>query len=309
MPQITVTFPDGGQKQIAKGMTCFEIAQTISRSLAKKAISALVNGKHYDLQWPINEKCDIQILTTGDKVYYLELIRHDLAHLMARAVQELWPETKVSIGPVIENGWYYDFDTSKAINEDNFDAIEAKVKQYIANNEPVITELWLRQKAKDYFTQCGEPYKIELLEAIEESESIRMYWHGPWADLCRGPHFQRTGQIPSDAFKLMKVAGAYWRGDSSRQMLQRIYGCGFVSRKDLTQHLTIIEEAAKRDHRRLGKELDLFHFQPEAPGQAFWHPAGWRVYQKMRDYMQRRQRQGLYSKSRKSAPRKKASKP
>ena len=294
MAQISLTFPDGNSKPFEAGITAAEIAEGISSSLAKKAISASVNGRHFDLQWPITEDAEIAIHTMKDEAQALELVRHDAAHIMARAVQELWPGVKVTIGPVIDNGWYYDFDREEPFTPEDLGAIEAKMKEIINRRDPVTTEVWERERAIKYYEANNEPYKVELVEAIPGSEPIRMYWHGHWQDLCRGPHLQHTGQIPADAFKLMKVAGAYWRGDSNRPMLQRIYGVGFLNRDGLKQYLNFLEEAEKRDHRRLGREMDLFHLQEEAPGQIFWHPNGWRIYTTLQDYMRRQQERDGY---------------
>ncbi|WP_377831303.1 threonine--tRNA ligase [Acidimangrovimonas pyrenivorans] len=286
--EIRLTFPDGNARSFPAGTTPAQVAESISKSLAKKAISATVDGAHYDLQWPIEHDASIAINTMQDDGPALELIRHDLAHIMARAVQEIWPEVKVTIGPVIQNGWYYDFDREEPFTPEDLSAIEKKMKEIINRRDPVTTEVWDRERAIKYYEANNEPYKVELVEAIPEDQQIRMYWHGHWQDLCRGPHLQHTGQVPADAFKLMSVAGAYWRGDSDRQMLQRIYGVAFKNREDLKAYLTMIEEAAKRDHRRLGKEMELFHLQEEAPGMVFWHPNGWTIYRTLEDYMRRR---------------------
>ncbi len=295
MSQISLTFPDGNSKSFEAGVTAAEVAAGISNSLAKKAISATVNGAHYDLQWPINEDASIAIHTMKDEAQALELIRHDAAHIMARAVQELWPGVKVTIGPVIENGWYYDFDREEPFTPEDLGAIEAKMKEIINRRDPVTTEVWERDRAITHYESNNEPYKVELVNAIpDDGQPIRMYWHGHWQDLCRGPHLQNTGQIPADAFKLMKVAGAYWRGDSDRPMLQRIYGVGFLNRDGLKKYLTFLEEAEKRDHRRLGREMDLYHMQEEAPGQVFWHPNGWTIYTTLQDYMRRQQQRDGY---------------
>ncbi len=294
MAQISLTFPDGNARDFAAGITPAEIASGISNSLAKKAISATVNGRHWDLQWPINENASIAIHTMQDSVQALELIRHDAAHIMARAVQEIWPDVKVTIGPVIEHGWYYDFDREEPFTPEDLGAIEAKMKEIINRRDPVTTEIWERDRAVAYYKANDEPYKVELIEAIPGDEPLRMYWHGHWQDLCRGPHLQHTGQVPADAFKLMSVAGAYWRGDSDRAMLQRIYGVGFQNKDGLRKHLNMLEEAAKRDHRKLGREMDLFHMQEEAPGQVFWHPNGWTIYTTLQNYMRRRQHEYGY---------------
>ncbi|SIT82334.1 threonine--tRNA ligase [Pontibaca methylaminivorans] len=290
MSQISLTFPDGNSRAYDSGVTAAAIAADLSKSLAKKAISATLDGQHWDLQWPITESGAITINTMKDEAAANELVRHDLAHIMARAVQELWPETKVTIGPVIENGWYYDFDRAEPFTPEDLGRIEARMREIIAKSDPVRTEVWDRDRALSHYRESGEPYKVELVEAIPEGQPIRMYWHGDWQDLCRGPHLQHTGQVPGDAFKLMSIAGAYWRGDSARPMLQRIYGVGFLNRERLKAHLHMLEEAAKRDHRKLGREMDLFHLQDEAPGQVFWHPDGWTIYTTLQDYMRRKQR-------------------
>ena len=294
MSQITLTFPDGNQRSYDAGITPAEVANSIVTSLGKKAISAQVNGAHYDLQWPITTDASIAINKMKDEAPALELIRHDLAHIMARAVQELWPDVKVTIGPVINNGWYYDFDRAEPFTPEDLGKIEKKMRDIIALRDPVRTEVWDRERAIQHYRDAGEPFKVELIDAIPGSDPIRMYWHGDWQDLCRGPHLQNTGQVPADAFKLMNVAGAYWRGDSSREQLQRIYGVAFMNKEDLKAHLVMLEEAAKRDHRKLGREMDLFHMQEEAPGQIFWHPNGWKIYTTLQDYMRRQQERGGY---------------
>ncbi len=289
MVQISLTFPDGNARSYDAGITPAEVAADISTSLAKKAISATVDGQHWDLQWPVTKDAAIAIHTMKDEAQANELIRHDLAHIMARAVQDIWPDTKVTIGPVIENGWYYDFDRAEPFTPEDLGTIEKKMKEIINKREPVTTEVWDRAKAVQYYTDNNEPYKVELIDAIPGDEPLRMYWHGDWQDLCRGPHLQHTGQVPGDAFKLMSIAGAYWRGDSDRAMLQRIYGVAFTGKEKLKAHLTMLEEAAKRDHRKLGREMNLFHMQEEAPGQIFWHPNGWKIYTTLQDYMRRMQ--------------------
>ncbi len=294
MAQISLTFLDGNARHYDAGITAAAVAADISSSLAKKAISATVNGAHWDLQWPIDADSAIAINTMKDDEPALELVRHDLAHIMARAVQELWPDVQVTIGPVIKDGWYYDFDRKEAFVPDDLAAIEKKMKEIINKREPVRTEIWDRARAIQFYQDKGEPYKVELIESIPGDEPLRMYWHGDWQDLCRGPHLQHTGQVPADGFKLMSIAGAYWRGDSDRTMLQRIYGAAFTNKEGLKQHLHRLEEAAKRDHRKLGREMNLFHMQEEAPGQVFWHPNGWTIYTELQDYMRRRQRAGGY---------------
>ncbi|WP_417259296.1 threonine--tRNA ligase [Celeribacter sp.] len=295
MSLVSLTFPDGNSRDYEAGITAAEVAASISTSLGKKAISATVNGAHWDLQWPIEADASIAIHTMQDDEQALELIRHDLAHIMARAVQELWPDVKVTIGPVIKDGWYYDFDREEPFTPEDLGEIEAKMKEIINARDPVRTEVWSREEAIAHYEKSGEPYKVELVGMIpDDGQPIRMYWHGDWQDLCRGPHLQNTGQVPNNSFKLMSVAGAYWRGNSDNAMLQRIYGVAFKDPKALKAHLTMLEEAAKRDHRKLGREMDLFHMQEEAPGQIFWHPNGWRIYTTLQDYMRRQQERGGY---------------
>lgn len=294
MPDITLTFPDGNQRSYPAGVTAGEVAASIAPSLAKKTISASINGAHYDLAWPIMTDAKIMLHSMADDEKALELIRHDCAHIMARAVQEIWPDVKVTIGPVRDEGWFYDFDRADPFTPDDLALIEAKMRQIINAREPVRTEVWDRARAIAYYEQRGEPFKLELIDRIPEGEDLRMYWHGDWQDLCRGPHLQHTGQVPSDAFKLTHIAGAYWLGDATRPMLQRIYGLAFKNRDDLKAHLLMLEEAAKRDHRKIGREMDLFHIQDEAPGMVFWHPNGWTVYRQLEDYMRGRLRVAGY---------------
>lgn len=294
MAQISLTFPDGNIRNYEAGVTPAEVAASIAPSLAKAAISAQVGGQHWDLQWPIAASTTIAINTMKDDAPALELIRHDLAHIMARAVQEIWPEVKVTIGPVRDYGWFYDFDRAEPFTPEDLGLIEAKMKQIINARDPVKTEVWDRARAIKFYEDKGEPFKVELINRIPPGEDLRMYWHGSWQDLCRGPHLQHTGQVPADAFKLTHVAGAYWLGDSSRPMLQRIYGLAFKNRDDLKAHMTMLEEAAKRDHRKLGREMDLFHLQEEAPGMVFWHPNGWQIWRGLEDYMRGRLRTAGY---------------
>ncbi|WP_234853287.1 threonine--tRNA ligase [Paracoccus everestensis] len=294
MSQISLTFPDGNARHYPAGITAAQVAESIAPSLAKRAISASLDGRHIDLAWPIDGSGAISIHTIKDDAPALELIRHDFAHVMARAVQEIWPDVKVTIGPVRDYGWFYDFDRSEPFTPEDLGRIEAKMRDIIAARDPVRTEVWDRDRAVAYYKDRGEPFKLELIDRIPEGEDLRMYWHGDWQDLCRGPHLQNTGQLPADAFKLTHIAGAYWLGDSSRPMLQRIYGVAFRNRDELKAHMTMLEEAAKRDHRKLGREMDLFHMQEEAPGQVFWHPNGWNIYTTLQDYMRRRQRADGY---------------
>ena len=294
MSRISLTFPDGNTRDFSAGVTPAEVAASIAPGLAKRAISATVNGQHFDLQWPITTDATIAIHTMADEAQALDLIRHDCAHIMARAVQELWPDTKVTIGPVRDQGWFYDFDREGPFSPDDLGAIEARMKQIINARDPVKTEVWDRARAMKFYTDKNEPFKLELIARIPADQDLRMYWHGPWQDLCRGPHLAHTGQVPADAFKLTHVAGAYWLGDASRPMLQRIYGLAFKNRDDLKAHQTMLEEAAKRDHRKLGREMELFHLQDEAPGMVFWHPNGWTIWRALEDYMRGRLRNAGY---------------
>ena len=294
MAQISLTFPDGNARNYEIGVTAADVAMSISKSLSKKAISATVDGQHWDLAWPIKADATIAIHTMADEAQANELVRHDLAHIMARAVQEIWPDTKVTSGPGIKDGWYYDFDRAEPFTPEDLGVIEKKMKEIINKREPVRTELWDRDVAIKHYTDNDEPYKVELINSIPGDEPLRMYWHGDWQDLCRGPHLQHSGQVPADAFKLMSIAGAYWRGDSDRAMLQRIYGVAFTGKEKLRAHLNMLEEAAKRDHRKLGREMDLFHFEEVAPGSVFWHQNGWRLFQTLIAYMRRRQEAAGY---------------
>ena len=294
MALISISLPDDSIRKYETGITGAMIAADISSSLSKKAISATVNGQHFDLAWPIMEDASISIHTMKDEPQANELIRHDLAHIMARAVQELWTGVQVTIGPVIKDGWYYDFDRKEPFTPEDLIIIEKKMKDIINKRDKVRTEIWDRKLALKHYQELNEPYKLELIDSIPGNEPLRMYWHGNWQDLCRGPHLQHTGQLPADAFKLMSVAGAYWRGDSTRPMLQRIYGVAFTGKEKLKAHLNMLEEAAKRDHRKLGREMDLYHMQEEAPGQVFWHANGWTIYTTLQDYMRRKQTAGGY---------------
>ena len=295
MTEVLIEFPDGTIKNFQKGINAFQVAENISNSLKKTAIACSLNGVLSDLSKEINENCKLEIFTIKNEKVALELIRHDCAHIMARAVQEIWPDTKVTIGPVIENGWFYDFDRDEPFTPENLLTIEKKMREIINLKDPVKFEVWERNKAIKYYSEKKEPYKVQLINDIPEREKILMYWHGYWQDLCRGPHLANTGQIPSDCFKLMSIAGAYWKGDSNNKMLQRIYGVAFRNRDELKKYLNFLEEAQKRDHRKIGKEMELFHMQEEAPGMVFWHPNGWRIYQILQNYMQRELEKGGYS--------------
>jgi threonyl-tRNA synthetase len=282
---VSLTFPDGSVREFAAGTTGRDVAESISKSLAKKAVAIAISGELRDLSDAVTEG-RIEIVTRDDK-RALELIRHDAAHVMAEAVQELWPGTQVTIGPVIDNGFYYDFAKNEPFTPDDLPVIEKKMREIIARNRPFTKEVWSREKAKEVFAAKGENYKVELVDAIPEGQDLKIYYQGDWFDLCRGPHMASTGQIGT-AFKLMKVAGAYWRGDSNNPMLTRIYGTAWHTQEELDQYLHVLAEAEKRDHRRLGREMDLFHFQEEGPGVVFWHGKGWRIFQSLVAYMRRR---------------------
>ena len=285
---ISLTFSDGSARNFKPGVTGREVADSISKSLAKKAVAMTLDGKVKDLAEPIRAGARIRILTREDPEA-LPLIRHDAAHVMAEAVQELYPGTQVTIGPVIDDGFYYDFARDEPFTPEDLPAIEAKMREIIARDSPFTCEVMDRAKAKKLFADKGEIFKLELIDAIPEGDEIRIYSQREWLDLCRGPHMTSTGKV-GKGFKLLKIAGAYWRGDSNNPMLQRIYGTAWASEEDLTAYLHQLEEAEKRDHRRLGREMDLFHFQEEAPGAVFWHPKGWTLFQALIGYMRRRQR-------------------
>ncbi len=284
---VALTFPDGSRREFPDGINGKEVAEAISKSLGKKAVAMALDGALADLADPIEHDARVEIVTHADP-RALELIRHDAAHVLAEAVQALWPGTQVTIGPVIENGFYYDFFRNEPFTPEDFPAIEAKMREIISRNMPFTKEFWDRDQAKRVFRDKGELFKVELVDAIPEGEPIKIYRQGDWFDLCRGPHMTSTGRIGS-AFKLMKVAGAYWRGDSRNPMLTRIYGTAFADQAALDAYLKQIEEAERRDHRRLGREMDLFHFQEEAPGSVFWHPKGWSLFQTLEGYIRRRQ--------------------
>ena len=289
---VTLTFPDGARREYPDGISGADIAKGISPSLAKRSVAMALDGTVADLADPIEHDTRIEFLTREDS-RALPLIRHDAAHVLAEAVQTLWPGTQVTIGPVIENGFYYDFFRNQPFTPDDFAAIESKMREIIARDKPFTKETWSREKAKRVFRDKGELFKVELVDAIPQGEEIKIYKQGEWFDLCRGPHMASTGKV-GGAFKLLKVAGAYWRGDSNREMLSRIYGTAFAKQEELETYLKQIEEAEKRDHRKLGREMDLFHFQEEAPGSVFWHPKGWTLFQILENYIRRRQNEASY---------------
>ena len=283
---ITLTFPDGAKRDVEAGVSAAQVAASISKSLEKKAVAAVVNGALVDLADPIMADSTLKIVTRDDPEA-LELIRHDAAHVLAEAVQELFPGTQVTIGPVIENGFYYDFFRNEPFTTEDFAAIEKKMREIIQRDKPFTKSVKTREEAKDFFRSKGELFKVELVDAIPGNQDIKFYDQGGWIDLCRGPHMTSTGKI-GNAFKLMKVAGAYWRGDSKNPMLTRIYGTAWHNDKDLQAYLHALEEAEKRDHRKLGREMDLYHFQEEGPGVVFWHAKGWTMFQQLIAYMRRR---------------------
>jgi threonyl-tRNA synthetase len=284
---VALTFPDGARREYPPDITGLDIAKGISPSLAKRTVAMALDGEVADLADPIGKDARIEFLTRDDP-RALELIRHDAAHVLAEAVQSLWPGTQVTIGPVIENGFYYDFFRNEPFTPEDFPAIEKKMREIVARDKPFTKEVWSRDETKKVFREKGEMFKVELVDAIPADQQIKIYKQGDWFDLCRGPHMTSTGKV-GDAFKLMKVAGAYWRGDARNPMLTRIYGTAFAKKEELDAYLKNLEEAEKRDHRRLGREMNLFHFQEEAPGSVFWHPKGWTLFRALEDYIRRRQ--------------------
>jgi threonyl-tRNA synthetase len=290
MPLITL--PDGNSIKFPNKVTGLEVAEKISKSLSKQATVISVDEELKDLSHVIDKDCSIKIFTSKDKEG-LETIRHDTAHITAMAVQEIFPGTQVTIGPIIENGFYYDFSRKEPFTEEDLNKIENKMKEIVDRDVPTTREVWSRDKAISHFKKKGEIYKAEIIESIPQGEDVSIYFHGDWHDLCRGPHLSSTGKI-GKYFKLTKVSGAYWRGDSNNEMLQRIYGTSWASQKDLDEYLKRIEEAEKRDHRKLGKEMDLFHFREESPGSVFWHEKGWKLFQKLVAYMRDKQNKAGY---------------
>jgi threonyl-tRNA synthetase len=284
---VALTFPDGARREFPDGTTGPDVAKSISPSLAKRTVAMALDGQVFDLADEIKRDGKIEFLNREDQ-RALELIRHDTAHVLAEAVQSLWPGTQVTIGPVIENGFYYDFFRNQPFTPEDLPTIERKMREIIARDKPFTKEVWSRDEAKRAFREMGEQFKVELVDAIPPDQDIKIYRQGDWFDLCRGPHMTSTGKV-GNAFKLTKVAGAYWRGDSNREMLSRIYGTAFAKQEELDAYLKQIEEAEKRDHRKLGREMDLFHFQEEAPGSVFWHPRGWTLFQGLEHYIRRRQ--------------------
>jgi len=288
----TITLPDGKKLNFSKEVTGLEIAEKISKSLAKQALIFSVDGELKDLYFSISKDCSVKIFTAKDPEG-LDAIRHDTTHIMAMAVQELFPGTKLAIGPAIKDGFYYDFAREEPFTPKDLEKIEIKMKEIIEKDEKTRREVWEREETKKHYSKLGEKYKVELVDMIPKNNEVSIYYHGNWYDLCKGPHLLSTGRI-GKYFKLTKVAGAYWRGNSKNEMLQRIYGTGWASQKDLDNYLKRIEEAEKRDHRKLGKEMDLFHFREESPGSVFWHEKGWALFQKLINYMRKRQDEAGY---------------
>jgi len=289
---ITITFPDGKTREYTAGTTGFEIADSIAKSLAKAAVAVKINGELSDISLPITESATVSIIKREDPEG-LELIRHDAAHVMAEAVQKLFPGTQVTIGPTIENGFYYDFFKNQPFTTEDFESIEAEMRRIVERGDAFVREVWTREKAIEVFKAKGEAFKVELIQDLPGTEDIKIYRQGDWFDLCRGPHMANTKQIGT-AFKLMKVAGAYWRGGSNKPMLTRIYATAWRTQEELQAHLTQLEEAEKRDHRKLGREMGLFHMQEEAHGSVFWHPKGWTIWLALEGYMRRRLQDGGY---------------
>tara|TARA_Y100001970_G_scaffold4322_1_gene5006 strand:- start:34 stop:1950 length:1917 start_codon:yes stop_codon:yes gene_type:complete len=289
---INVSLPDGNIINFPKKVSGLEIAEKISKSLSKQALIMSVDGELRDLYYEVEESCSIKFFTSKDPEG-LEAIRHDTTHIMAMAVQELFPGTKLAIGPAIKDGFYYDFSRKEPFTPDDLEKIEKKMMEIVEKDEKTRREVWERKKTKDHYHKLGEKYKVELVDMIPEGNEVSIYFHGKWYDLCRGPHLLSTGRI-GKFFKLTKVAGAYWRGNSNNEMLQRIYGTSWATKKDLDEYLKRIEEAEKRDHRKLGKLMDLFHFREESPGAVFWHEKGWKLFQKLVSYMRLKQDQAGY---------------
>ena len=287
MAEITLTFPDGAKRQVPAGTTGLDVAKSIAPSLAKRTVAMIANGVLADATDPIVADATLKFISRSDPEA-LELIRHDAAHVLAEAVQDLWPGTQVTIGPVIENGFFYDFAKEEPFKPEDLPVIEKRMHEIIARNAAFKKDVWSRDTAKDYFRAKGELFKVELIDAIPQGEDVKIYSQGDWLDLCRGPHMTSTGQI-GKAFKLTRFSGSYWRGDSQGAQLQRIYGIAFAEEKELAAYIKQQEEAEKRDHRKLGREMDLFHFQDDAPGTVFWHPKGWTLFQGLINYMRRRQ--------------------
>ncbi|HEX8555815.1 MAG TPA: threonine--tRNA ligase, partial [Sphingomonas sp.] len=284
-----ITLPDGSVREVAPGTTPADVAAAIGPGLAKAALAARIDGQVRDLTRPFDGDTHLALVTARDEKDALELVRHDLAHVMAEAVQHLFPGTEITFGPATDDGFYYDFaPKERPFTEDDLPAIEEEMRRIIARDEPFVREVWTRQQLIDRWTQQGESFKAEWAAELPEGEELTIYRQGEWLDMCRGPHMVSTGKLDPQAFKLTRVSGAYWRGDQNNAMLSRIYGTGWLNKKQLDAHLTMLEEAAKRDHRRIGQDMDLFHLQPEAQGSVFWHPKGYILWRELEAYMRRR---------------------
>ena len=289
---IQITLPDGAVQKYDSAPTGMDIAGAISEGLKRNSLAIVVNGEQWDMTREIAIDAQVQLITRNSE-QALEILRHDAAHVMAEAVKELYPETQVTIGPAIENGFYYDFAREEAFIPEDLEKIEKRMHEIVKRDEAIERLVWERDAAVDYFKDIGEDYKAEIIADLPADETLTVYKQGEFLDLCRGPHLPSTKAL-GNGFKLTKLAGAYWRGDSNNQMLQRIYGTAWADKKQLKQYLRNLEEAEKRDHRKIGKQLDLFHIQDEAPGSVFWHPKGWSIYQTIQNYMADKQRQHGY---------------
>ena len=289
---LTIKLPDGSKREYKSPVTGEFIANEISKSLAKEAVAVSVDGEFWDLSRDITTDASVEVIKR-DSPEGLEILRHDAAHILAEAVKELWPETQVTIGPAIDNGFYYDFARDDPFTPEDLETIAERMLEIVKRDEPITREVWKRKTAIDFFRKTGEEYKAQIIEDIPKEETLTLYRQGDFIDLCRGPHLPSTGKL-GKAFHLTRVSGAYWRGDAANDMLQRIYGTAWSDEKQLKKYLVQLEEAEKRDHRRLGKTMDLFHFQEEAPGAVFWHSKGWLLYQKLIDYMRKKQVQAGY---------------
>jgi threonyl-tRNA synthetase len=284
-----ITLPDGSVREVEPGTTPADVAASIGPGLAKAALAARINGEVRDLKRPFEEDAELALITARDEADALELARHDFAHVLAEAVQNLFPGTQITFGPATDDGFYYDFaPKDRPFTDEDLPAIEEEMRRVIARDEPLVREVWTRDEVRQFFEKQGETFKAEWVMELPGDETITMYRSGGWMDLCRGPHLASTGKLDPQAFKLTRVSGAYWRGDQKNAMLSRIYGTGWLNRKQLDAHLLRLEEAAKRDHRRIGQEMDLFHLQPEAQGSVFWHPKGWAMWRQLEAYMRRR---------------------
>ena len=289
---VSIKLPDGSKKNFPNSIKGYELAKSISKSLSKSAIALSINGQLKDLNYEINKNCDVEIITNESDLG-IEILRHDAAHVMAEAVKILFPDVQITIGPPIENGFYYDFSKKDPFIPEDLIKIEKKMLEIINKNEPFIKEVWDRKKAIKHFEDQGEIYKTQIIKEIPNKDEISIYKQGNFLDLCKGPHSPSTGKI-GKFFKLIKLAGAYWRGDSNKEMLQRIYGTAWTTKKDLDDYLKALEEADKRDHRKLGREMDLFHFQEESPGSIFWHEKGWDVFMRLKNYLRKKQFEAGY---------------